>query len=321
MSDDHWVYPPQPPAWPPAPSSTPSTPAPKRNSRVLSVISLFAATGILAAAVGVGSVLLIRHVQGNPAVATSPGGPSSGPTSNGSADQAQALFQQAVTATGSAAGFHYVSVLQGPETQTIVGDAGPNGGRQSITLVAGYGSEQFTLLLSKSVVYFQGNAPAVEDQLGVGAADAAKVAGKWVSVVSGNGPYAVLDPGITTTSQASEIVLTPSTTQPATSGGITATSILGAVPATNGLPAGTGHLVITPSSDLPLSYVTTVAVGAVTETVTTTFSAWGTAPTVSVPSGVVAWSTLATTVPPGGYGQGQPPSGIPTPAPTASGPV
>lgn len=321
MSDDHWVYPPQPPAWPPAPSGTPSTAPPKRNSRVLAVVSLFAATGILAAAVGVGSVLLIRHVQGTSAAATSPPGHTTGPSSNGTADQAQALFQQAVTATRSSAGFHYVSVLQGPETQTIVGDAGPSGGRQAITLVAGYGSEQFTLLLASNVVYFQGNAPAVEDQLGVAAADASKVAGKWVSVASSNGPYAVLQPGITTTSQASEIMLTPSSTQAVTSGGATATSILGAVPATNGLPAGTGHLTIAPSSDLPISYVTSVAVGAVSETVTTTFSAWGTAPTVSVPSGVVAWSTLKTTEPPGGYGQGQPPTGAPTPSPTASGPV
>ncbi len=321
MSDDHWAYPPQPPAWPPAPSSTPSTTAPKRASRVLTAVSLFAATGILAAAIGVGSVLLIRHVQGDAAAPTPPAGPSTGPTSNGTADQAQALFQQAVTATRSADGFHYVSVLQGPATQTIVGDAGRSGGRQAITLVAGYGTEQFTLLLASNVVYFQGNGPAVEDQLGVAAADAAKVAGKWVSVVSGNGPYAVLQPGITTASQASEIMLTPATTQSVTSGGIAATSILGTVPPTNGLPAGTGHLVITPSSDLPISYVTTVVVGAVTESTTTTFSAWGTAPTVSVPSGVVAWSTLATTVPPGGYGQGQPPSGAPTPIPTASGPV
>jgi hypothetical protein len=321
MSDDHWVYPPQPPAWPPAPSSTPSTAPPRRNSRVLAVVSLFAATGILAAAVGVGSVLLIRHVQGNPGVATSPSGSSTGPTSNGTADQAQALFQQAVTATGSATGFHYVSVLQGPETQTIVGDAGQSGGRQAITFVSGYGNEQFTLLLASNVVYFQGNAPAVEDQLGVATADAAKVAGKWVSVVSGNGPYAVLQPGITTTSQASEITLTPSTTRPVTSGGVTATRILGAVPATNGLPAGTGHLDITPSSDLPISFVTSVVIGAVSETVTTTFSAWGTAPTVSVPSGAVVWSTLTTTEPPGGYGQGQPPGGTPTPSPSASGPV
>ncbi len=294
---------------------------PKRNSRILAAVSLFAATGIVAAAVGVGSVLLIRHVQGSPAAATSPPGASTGPTANGTPSEAQAVFQQAVTATRSAAGFHYVSVLKGPVAQTIVGDAGPSGGRQAITVVTGYGSEQFTLLLAGNTVYFQGNAPAVEDQLGVVGADAAKVAGKWVSVVSADGPYGVLQPGITTTSQASEITLTPSTTASVKSAGVTATRILGAVPATNGLPAGTGHLDITPSSDLPISFVTTVAAATVTVTTTTTFSAWGTAPTVSVPSGVVAWSTLTTAQPPGGYGQGQPASGTPTPAPTASGPV
>src|SRR5476651_530845 len=104
MSDDHWVYPPQPPAWPPAPTATP----PKRNSRILAAVALFAATGLLAAAVGVGSVLLIRHVQGSPADATAPPGSSTGPTASGTPSEAQALFQQAVTATRSATGFHYV---------------------------------------------------------------------------------------------------------------------------------------------------------------------------------------------------------------------
>ena len=49
--------------------------------------------------------------------------------------------------------------------------------------------------------------------------------------------------------------------------------------------------------------------------------AWGPPPPLRSPSGGLAWPTLTPAQPPGGYGQGQPASGTPTPAPTASGPV
>jgi hypothetical protein len=53
-------------------------------------------------------------------------------------------------------------------------------------------------------------------------------------------------------------------------------------------------------------------------TFSTTFSNWGTAPSVSAPTGtVLAWSSLTTATPPGGqYGGGEAPSGA-TPTPGA----
>src|ERR1039457_5952248 len=184
MNDDRWAFPPQPPAWPPAPSTTP----PRRGSRTLAVVAMFVATGIVAAAIGVGGVLLVGHIQASPS--------------------ARALYQQAIAATRASNGFHYVAVSSGLDAQTIVGDAGQTGGRQAITFVSNFGTEQFTLLLVGNTVYFQGNIPAVEDQLGVSTASAASVEGKWVTVVNGNGPYTVLQPGITAASQATELPLT-----------------------------------------------------------------------------------------------------------------
>ena len=202
MNDDRWAFPPQPPAWPPTPSTTP----PRRGSRTLAVVAIFVATGIVAAGIGVGGVLLVRHIQGNQSTA---GSPTAAPGTGGVAGEARALYQRALSATRSSNGFHYVAVSTGGYAQTIVGDAGQTGGRQAITLVAHYGTEQFTLLLVGPTVYFQGNIPAVEDQLGVTAATAAGVAGKWVSVVNGDGgphgPYSVLQPGITTGSQSIEM--------------------------------------------------------------------------------------------------------------------
>jgi hypothetical protein len=315
MNDDRWAFPPQPPAWPPAPSTAP----PRRNSRTLAVVALFVTTGLVAAAIGVGGVLLVRHVQGTP---SNINGPTLAPGSSAGAAQARALYAQAIAATRGTTGFHYVQVSKGGASQTIVGDAGQSSGRQTITFVSSYGTEQFTLLLVNGTVYFQGNTPAVEDQLGVSAATAPSVANKVISVVQGDGPYIVLQPGITTSSQASEMALTPQSSARVTAqGGVTATRISGIVPPTNGLPAGTGSLDIAPSSDLPITYTSTVsastASGNVVLTSTANFSAWGTAPSVTPPSGATAWSSLTTAQPPGGYGSGATPTAAPTATPGA----
>ena len=311
MNDDRWAFPPQPPAWPPAPSTTP----PRRTSPILAVVALFAATGIIAAGIGVGSVLLVRHIQGTQSTS---GSPTAVPATTGSAAEARALYQQAVASTRASTGFHYVAVTAGGYPQTIVGDAGQSGGSQAITFDSNYGAEQFTLLLVGTTVYFKGNVPAIEDQLGVSAASATSVDGKWVSVVGGNGPYTILQPGITAGSQAKlTLALTPeSSTKVTDAGGVTATRISGAVPPTNNLPAGTGTLDVAPRTDLPIIDTSTISVGVVVLTSTTTFSAWGTAPSVSAPTGAVAWSSLTTAVPPGGYGSGGTPAGAPTPTAT-----
>jgi hypothetical protein len=281
---------------------------------MLTVVALFVTTGIVAAAIGVGSVLLVRHIQGNP---STPGSPTAAPGTTSGAAEARALYQQAIAATNGSTGFHYRAVSSGADTQTIDGDAGQSGGRQQITFVSSYGTEQFMLILVGTTVYFQGNAPAAEDQLGVSTATAQGEAGKWVSVATGDGPYSVLQPGITTASQATQIPLTPeSSARIITAGGATATRISGIVPSANSLPPGTGSLDIAPGTDLPIAYRSTISGGAVVLTFTTTFSAWGTAPTVSAPTGAAAWSTLTTAMPAGGYGGGG--GGTSTPAPTAT---
>jgi hypothetical protein len=311
MNDDRWAFPPQPPAWPPAPSTTP----PKRASRTLTVVALFAATGIVAAGVGVGGVLLVRHIRGNQSTS---GSPIAAPGTTAGAAGARALYQQAVAATRASTGFHYVAVSTGGFAQRIVGDAGQSGGRQAITVDSNFGAEQFTLLLVGTTVYFQGNVQAVEDQLGVSAANAPAVEGKWVSVVSRNGPYGVLQPGITASSQATQMPLTPeSSARASAAGGVTVTRISGVVPPANGLPAGTGSLDIAPRTDLPISYASTVSGAGVVLTFTTTFSAWGKAPSVNTPTGAIAWSSLTTAVPPGGYGGGGTPAAAPTATPGA----
>lgn len=214
-------------------------------------------------------------------------------------------------------GFAYVSVSSGPQSETIAGVAGQLGGRQVITFHSSYGAEHFTLLLVGATVYFQGNMPAIEDQLGVVAADASKLIGKWVSVVSGNGPYTVLQPGITVADQAREMLLIPTRSAPVTTTDAPATRIVGSVLDQAG-NSHVAHLDLVTASAIPLSYVAGFPTTNGSEgTTTTTYSQWGTAPSVSAPTGAVSWSSLVTSTPPGGYGSGGASSAAPTPSPTA----
>ena len=308
-SFDNWAYPPQPPpAWPSMPPGTP----PKRTSRTLGLGAAIVATILIGAVGGVGVAFLTRSHAQTP---SSGGAPTALPT-NAPPSPALSLYEKSLATMRAAAGFHYVNASNGPTPETITGDAGASGGRQDITFTASYGQEKFTLLLVGRTVYFEGNTAAVEDQLGVVTADAANLQNKWVSVASGDGPYGVLQPGITVADQTAELQFRPaSTTQVTTTGGTAATRILGSIPASNGNPAATAQLDVAPTSNIPVDYSSSFTVSGASITSTTTFSAWGTAPTVSAPSGPVAWSSLTTATPPGGYGSGGSTAGAPTPTP------
>jgi hypothetical protein len=308
MSVDNWAFPPQPPTWP----SLPPTPPPKRTSRSLPLAAAIIGTIIIGALGGVAVAFVTRQQVSTPGAGATATPGLTAPN----AATALALYQRAVVAMTAAPGFHYVSVATGPDSETITGDAGVSGGRQLITFNASYGAEQFTLILVNGIVYFQGNAPAVEDQLGVATADAAKLAGKWVSVSNGDGPYSVLQPGITVADQAQEIPLTPaSSSRITTAGGVAGYRIDGTIPASGGAPEETAHLDVIAASKIPVAYDSSFTDNGVAVTNTVTFSAWGTAPTVSAPTGAVAWSTLVTTEPAGGYGSGGTSSLAPTPTP------
>ena len=185
-------------------------------------------------------------------------------------------------------------------------------------MTTSFGNEQFDLVLAPDqTVYFEGNAPALEDQLGVTASAAPGLAGSWIAVKIGDGPYKELEVGITVGSQLSEDSLVPSSSRQVTVSGTTLTRITGAVPATSTAPAGTAHVDLSPGTDLPATFV--VSYGSASETSTTTFSAWGTAPTVNPPSSAVAWGSLSTSSPPDGYGSGDTPTPAPTSTPQAGG--
>lgn len=263
------------------------------------LVAIVAAGALIAGgAVGVTIGFLTRGGGSSPTNSAS--APSS--AASAAAVHARALYRQSLAAANASAGFHYLAVTTGDSSnQKFVGDAGQAAGTQVITLDSTYGSEQFTLVLAGGTVYFQGNGPALRDQLGVPAASAPGLVGRWISVSSGDGPYGVIAPGITVADQVQETVLVPTSTQATSDGSV---RIAGTVPALQGGTGGTAHLDVAAGSHLPTSYVVSISGGGTTTTSTATFSKWGTAPTVTAPAGAVAWSTLGASSPPGGYGSG-----------------
>ncbi len=258
-------------------------------------------------AIGVTIGLATRSGQSAPPAS------ASGPSSAG-ASTARALYAQALAAMRHSTGFHYVArSTGGGAAQTIVGDAGSSAGRQIITVDGNAGKEQFTLVLVAGTVYFQGNVAALADQLGVPAATAPGLSGRWVSVSDQDGPYSVVAPGITTGDQAAETSLVPASMSSVNAGGASVTRILGTVPPQQGSPGGNGHLDIAPGSHRPLSYMSTIPLTGQPATSTVTFSHWA-AVAETAPSGAVAWATLGASPPPGGYGSGV---GSLTPSPTS----
>jgi hypothetical protein len=290
-----------------APESSPPPPPvygwnpepPSRSGVRPAVIAAVVSVLVLGLVAGV-AIAVANHnsAPGGAAVTHTPG------SSQADSAAAATLYHTVLANVRASSGFHYVSTSGGAVTQTITGDAGRSDGRQVITLTSGYGPERFTLVLVGDTVYFQGNAAALQDQLGVPTSTAASLNGQWVSVAGGDGPYRQLAQGIVIADQVTEIALGPTGTISVKSHGVAATRITGTVPAMLGAPPGTGYLDVATKTKLPIDYSSTVSENGISLTDTVVFSAWGTAPAEAAPPASTAWSTLGASPPPGGYGSG-----------------
>ena len=241
------------------------------------MVGLVLAVVLVVAVVATGVVLLVN-----------PGG-SSGPAA------AKAAVSRALAAAKRAGSFHYVSESSGANVnQTIVGDAGVATGHQYITL--GKGQGHFTLVLVGRTVYFKGDAAAVSSQLGVTAASAGSVAGRWVAVTAGDAPYSTLEPGITVASALSQIAFTARRVSSATLDGHAVKRIDGSVPSTPGTNASaTAALYVDQATGLPLRFEEQVTSGTTHQGFTITFSHWREHVAETAPSGAVPYSSLPTT--------------------------
>ena len=235
---------------------------------------------------------------------------------NSSSSQASALFSQAMAAAGSSAGVQYASEWTGGGAPTTFsGVAGQNDGTQVVTEPSDFGTEQYDVVLAADqTLYVEGNVAALEDELGVSAGAAPGLAGKWISLQTADGPYNEEEGGLTVDFEVGIPGFKAGSTEQVTGAdGSTLTRIDGTVPASDGFPEATVEVEISPGTDLPSTIVVAYDGGGVD---TITYSQWGTAPTVTVPSGAVAWAGLTTSEPPGGYGSGETPTPGSTPSAT-----
>jgi hypothetical protein len=267
--------------------------APNRTRGSSRVIAAMAGTVVVAAALGLGVGFASRPAT--PAPRHVP------PSPNVSVERAAALYDRTLSTIAASVGFHYVAIY--PSTETIEGDAGRAMGQQVITFKSSYGIEAFTLLLGvNGTLYFQGNAPAAEDQLGVPASRVANVDNRWVSLSSSDGPYAELAAGMTVADQGVFVPMAPTSSVSVKVGARTTTEIAGTVMPSDS--ESTATLSIDTRSYAPLEYASSTETSGGNITSTVAFSAWGKPVLVTPPSEALAWSTVGAVMPPGGYGGG-----------------
>ena len=232
--------------------------------------------------------------------------------SSGTVDAAaaQRLVSGALAAAGRAGSFHYVSSSTGGGiSQTTVGDAGPTGGRQLITV----NGDTFTVLVVGADAYFRGDALAMVQNLGIPASVARAHSGQWISLTTADAPYQSVYAAVKTSDALRDNITFSPRAELGTStvAGQKVIAVQGAMQGIQGQPAhGTGTLYLAAGGrHLPVRYVESGTVGRGTNTTSLRFqfdfSAWGRAVAVVPPPSPVPFSALG--VPGGG-----PPGSTPT---------
>jgi hypothetical protein len=224
----------------------------------------------------------------------------SGPASSGQA--ARRLLRASLAAAEAAGSFHYVAsstsaVPGGPAlTQRTAGDAAQHGGTQTITV----SGDTFHVEVLGPVAYFRGDAPAMVQVLGVPPAVAQAYAGRWISLVAGDGPYSSVQVAVTAPSALAQNITFEAETQlpPSTLDGRRVIGLRGPMTAVQGQVAhGSATLYVSASgAHLPVRYVEHGTLGSgsrrSSEEFSITFSAWGEAVPLSAPPGAVPFSSL-----------------------------
>jgi len=235
---------------------------------------------------------------------------TSGPGPNAISPAARHLERVALKATIDSGSFHYVSRFTSDGmTQSTVGDAGSSGGRQVISI----GPDTFTVLVTGTDCFFQGNQRQMVEQLGLPVAVASAHAGQWISLAPDDPPYQSVYVAVKTRSAlSSNIAFVPhQESGTSTRSGYRVLGITG--PMSNQIVGGqtekakgTATLYVTTSRPhLPVEYTEngTITVGGqrAKSKLDITFSRWGEAVTVNAPPGAVSYSSL-------GAGNGAPPT-------------
>ena len=249
-------------------------------------------------AVAVAVVVLAAAVTGIVVAASSSSSTTSTPAVVGGAGAAARLVQASLAAAEAAGTFHYVSTsTTAGVTQTTVGDAAPDRGRQVITI----GTHTFSVLVIGSTAYFQGDAATLESELDLDPLVAQAHAGQWISLVPSDSPYDSVYAAVTTESALDDSVTiaAKAVLSDVTIGRTPVTPVRGVLtPVDQTQVTGTCRLDVRSSKPhLPVRFTGS---GSVTDqsgnnqqtTMSVTFGDWGEPVTVDAPSGAVAYSSL-----------------------------
>ncbi len=197
--------------------------------------------------------------------------------SAGASSNAQTEYQAALRTAGSQ-GVHYVSkASEQGVTIDVIGDTGKTSGSQVLTVRKGSLTERVEVILVGSTGYLQGNAIALQNILGLTAAQSTTYANKWLSFPTANATLAQLVSGLRNKDVATELKMSG----PYTSGGNkmignqTTQAIKGFVSTSTGSKVPVVLYVQSGSTPRPVEEVTNPGKATTSIQGTVIFSNWG----------------------------------------------
>lgn len=202
------------------------------------------------------------------------------------------LLQEVLTAAGAADTCHYEAVWRADGiSQIVVGDARPSSGSESVSV----GADRFSVVFTGQAAYFDGDAAALRDQLGFGAAAASADSGKWISLQQSDGPYPDVEEGLTTSAALAQVMMAPySVSPPHRTHGVLLSRISGRIPHGR-VVMGSASLDVLSRSKLPELYSARGSDGGRPWSATIVFSHWGENVKLRAPTQALPFTSLAGT--------------------------
>ena len=204
---------------------------------------------------------------------------------------AAALFSSAVRDATSAHWVHErtIMLIKGSVVSMGVNVIGATGGEQKV-ITANGGSAQLIALDRNRRMFIRANEPALSSMFGLSSAAATSGANHWLVLTPSDPNYASVDSATTLSTDFAQLSFIggPVLRGETTLAGHKVWELFGAVPASNGVPEGSGTLYVT-ATVRPLPFAYHVVAGSFALTVS--WTGWGHGVALRAPTGAVAFPT------------------------------
>ena len=211
------------------------------------------------------------------------------PAPAGAATSPAALYQASVAATGHQTSMGYQVVVHEPhQTLTVVGQAGPHAGRQTVTVHQGSTTGHLAVLVTGGTAYVRGDTSTLEDYLDLPSPIAILYPNRWLSFTPSSSYYASITSGVLLASAVGQTTLSgPYSGGRSTSvGGVPTVAVQGWV-ANGGARVPETVDVATTGAHLPVAASLSAKTQGGRVAVTYRFGPWGHKVAVAVPPHVV----------------------------------